>query len=313
MPNGPGVRTARKLLVGIGIGLAFISLCSVAALISPLPAQRHRPSPGLRIRCRVRRPSRALPRISTSTRTLEASSPTSGGPRDTSLARKAAEIERDLKAYDVTITQDDDRRQFIELVGLWFRYRDLQREACRAGRNCALTGQEIWEKIDALLTTMIEWNRLEGVRSIETANARDSSGLGDRVLHAPRGAALVRPGVPLQPDRRAADERAGRDTARSVALGNLDVRATVDGPLEVATVAREFNAMLDAGPGRCRGARAQRRARGVASAVATPGRRPAAGQRRRTDHHCARDSRRARPDAHRAQDGCRMDQPPAGR
>jgi signal transduction histidine kinase len=36
------------------------------------------------------------------------------------------------------------------------------------------------------------------------------------------------------------------ETARSVALGNLDVRANVDGPLEVATVARELNEMLEA-------------------------------------------------------------------
>jgi signal transduction histidine kinase len=36
------------------------------------------------------------------------------------------------------------------------------------------------------------------------------------------------------------------ETAHAVALGNRDVRATVDGPLEVATVAEELNKMLDA-------------------------------------------------------------------
>ena len=30
----PGVRTARKLLVGFGVGLAIIALCSVAALLA---------------------------------------------------------------------------------------------------------------------------------------------------------------------------------------------------------------------------------------------------------------------------------------
>lgn len=34
LPRVPGVRTARKLLVGFGTGLAFIALCSVAALFA---------------------------------------------------------------------------------------------------------------------------------------------------------------------------------------------------------------------------------------------------------------------------------------
>ena len=51
------------------------------------------------------------------------------------------------------------------------------------------------------------------------------------------------------------------ETARAVALGNLDVRAKVDGPLEVATVAREFNEMLDAR------ARADAEARALSAAL----------------------------------------------
>ena len=251
MPNGPGVRTARKLLVGIGIGLAFISVCSVTALIylSRLNAiVRHLaldPVPGSAAIA-------SMVKDFNQYRTLEASNPTSGGPRDPLLVRKAAEIERHLKAYDSTITQADDRLQFAELVGLWFHYRDLQGEAAALDALAPSTGvaliparQEIWEKIDALLTTMIEWNRLEGVRSIETANAQTR--VVSATVFSMLVAALLLSVLAFHFNRTV--ERpmnALAVTARSVAVGNLDVRATVDGPLEVATVAREFNAMLDA-------------------------------------------------------------------
>ena len=81
MSNGPGVRTARKLLVGIGLGLAFIAICAVAALIylSQLNTiVRHLaldPVPG----------SAAIASIAkdfSQYRALEASSATSGGPRE---------------------------------------------------------------------------------------------------------------------------------------------------------------------------------------------------------------------------------------
>src|ERR1700676_2356277 len=110
MPNGPGVRTARKLLVGIGIGLAFISICSVAALIylSQLNTiVRHLaldPVPG----------SAAIASMAkdfNQYRLLEVSSPTSGGTRDTTLAGKAAEIEREGTDNNGNVTTLYDRRQ----------------------------------------------------------------------------------------------------------------------------------------------------------------------------------------------------------
>ena len=250
MPNGPGVRTARKLLVGIGIGLVFISICGVAALIylSRLNAiVRHQatdPVPGSAAIASMARDFNQY-------RALEASNPTAR-PRDPLLVRKAAEIERDLKAYDSTITQPDDRRQFAELVGLWVHYRDLRGEAATLDALAPSTGvaltparQEIWDKIDTLLTTMVEWNRLEGVRSIETANALTR--VASATVFSMLLAALLLSALAFHFNRTV--ERpmnALAVTARSVAVGNLDVRATVDGPLEVATVAREFNAMLDA-------------------------------------------------------------------
>jgi signal transduction histidine kinase len=266
MPKGPGVRTARKLLVGIGIGLAFISAGSVAALIylSQLNTiVRHLaldPVPG----------SAAIASMAkdfNQYRVLEVSGPSSGGTRDTTLARKAAEIERDLTAYDGTITQSDDRRQFGELVGLWSHYRDLHGEmAARqavtpsAGVGLVPAQQEISEKIDALLTTMVEWNRLEGVRSIDTADAKTR--VASATVLSMLLAALLLSALAFHFNRTV--ERpmnALAVTARSVALGNLDVRATVEGPLEVATVALELNAMLDAR------ARADAEARALSSSL----------------------------------------------
>src|ERR1700676_3413434 len=214
MPNGPGVRTARKLLVGIGIGLAFISICSVAALIylSQLNTiVRHLaldPVPGSAAIASMAKDLNQTP-------LLEVSSQTSGGTRDTTLAGKAAEIERDLKAYDGTITQSDDRRQFAELVGLWSRYGDLHGEM--------VARQELSEEIDALLTTMVEWNRLEGVRSIDTADSKTR--VASVTVLSMLLAALLLSALAYHFNRTV--ERpmnALAVTARSVALGTLDVR-----------------------------------------------------------------------------------------
>src|SRR5580700_10939654 len=159
LPRVPGVRTARKLLVGFGLGLAFIALCSVAALfaLNQLNAiVRHLaidPVPGAAAIASFAKDFNQY-------RAIEASSTAAGGSRDASLALKAAGITRDLRAYEDTITQADDRRQFADLVGLWGRYADL---------HGAIGAQKASEEIDALLITMIEWNRLEGVRSIQKA------------------------------------------------------------------------------------------------------------------------------------------------
>ena len=249
MPNGQGIRTARKLLVGLGIGLAFLSICSVTALIylSQLNTiVRHLafdPVPGSAAIASMARDFNQY-------RALETSNPSSDGPRDTSLAGKAAEIERDLNAYDATITQDDDRRQFAELVRLWSRYLDAPGEVAGGSAPAPpgavpIPAPEIWSKIDALLTTMIEWNRLEGVRSVQIADSKTQA--ASLTVFAMLVAALLLSALAFHFNRTV--ERpmnALAVTARSVALGNLDVRATVEGPLEVATVARELNAMLDA-------------------------------------------------------------------
>jgi signal transduction histidine kinase len=253
MPHGPGVRTARKLLAGISIGLAFISICSLAALIylSQLNAIVHHlafdPVPGAAAIASMAKDFNQY-------RLLEASSPTSQGPRDPSLARKAAEIERDLTAYDGTITQSEDRRQFAELARLWSNYRDLHSEMPARNAPTPSAGvaripgpqeRKLSQEIDALFTTIIEWNRLEGVRSIERADSRTRA--ASATVVSMLVAALLLSALSFHFNQ--AVERpmnALAETARSVALGNLDVRATTSGPLEVATVARELNAMLDA-------------------------------------------------------------------
>src|SRR6188474_1408436 len=134
------VRTARKLLVGFGLGIAFIALCSVVALLAlgQLNAMvRHLafdPVPGAAAIAGFAKDFNQY-------RVLEVSSTAAQGPRAASLALKAADIARDLKAYDDTITQDDDRRRFIELVALWANYADLH------GTEAT---QAVSEKIDAL-------------------------------------------------------------------------------------------------------------------------------------------------------------------
>lgn len=162
LPRVSGVRTARKLLVGFGIGLVFIAVSSLAAVIylTQLNAiVRHLafdPVPGAAAIARIAKDFNQY-------RVLEVSSPTAGGSRDASLARKADDVNRDLKAYDDTITQDDDRRQFTDLVALWAAYTDL---------HGAIGAEKASEQIDALLVDMIEWNRLEGVRTIQQADER---------------------------------------------------------------------------------------------------------------------------------------------
>ena len=210
----PGVRTARKLLAGLGIGLAFISICSVFVLVylSRLNAVvRHLafdPVPGAAAIASVAKDFNEY-------RVLDASSRSAAKPQTPALIRKAADIERDLKAYDVTITQADDRQRFTELVALWSTYRGLQGETASLteppppGSGALERQEKASAAINALLATMIDWNGLEGVRSIVTA---DSATQAASVTCSPcssRRCSLVHPGALLQPDCRAADERAG--------------------------------------------------------------------------------------------------------
>src|SRR5580765_2503245 len=124
LPRVQGVRTARKLLVGFGLGIALIALCSIVALLAlgRLNAiVRHLafdPVPGAAAIARFAKDFNQY-------RVFEVSSATAGEPGDRSLAHKAADITRDLKAYDDTITQDYDRGQFAKLVALWRHYADL--------------------------------------------------------------------------------------------------------------------------------------------------------------------------------------------
>jgi hypothetical protein len=91
LPRVPGVRTARKLLVGIGIGLAFITLCSVAALISLAQLNaivRHLafdPVPGAAAIASIAKDFNQY-------RLLEASSSAAGGSSDAFFARKVTDI-----------------------------------------------------------------------------------------------------------------------------------------------------------------------------------------------------------------------------
>src|SRR6266852_5757722 len=136
-PRVPGVRTGRKLLVGFGVGLAFIALCSVAALLALTHLNtivRHLafdPVPGAAAIARFAKDFNQY-------RLLEMSGSASGRPSDASLVSKAADIMRDLKAYDDTITQDYDRTQFTELVALWRNYADLHGAAGTQNASAAI-------------------------------------------------------------------------------------------------------------------------------------------------------------------------------
>src|SRR5260221_7781690 len=183
-------------------------------------------------------------------RLIEATRPIGSGPWDTPLAQRAADIERDLKAYEATITQAEDRRQFAVLGGIWASYREAHDEiASRAGPtpSGSLGGrsERLSGEVDAVLTTMIEWNRLEGVRSIEKTDAATRAASAAVVLMLV--AALLLSALALYFNQTVERPmKALADTARAVALGDLNVRAKVEGTLEVATVARELNEMLDA-------------------------------------------------------------------
>src|SRR5205809_5493892 len=162
MPHVPGVRTVRKLLVGLGIGLAFITVFSVFALIYLFRLNavvRHvafDPVPGSAAIASVAKDFNQY-------RVLEARGRRAAESWGMSLTRKAADIERDLKAYDATITQRDDRRRFTELVALWSSYRGLQGETAARSEPAPPAEMALMparqerasEEINALLTTMI--------------------------------------------------------------------------------------------------------------------------------------------------------------
>lgn len=227
------VRTARKLLVAFGVGLALISIGSVFALVYLFQLNsvvRHLafdPVPGSAAIAGVAKDFNEY-------RVLESAIQASAPSGDGRLAGKAADIERDLKAYDATITQTDDRHRFGNLVALWISYRD--------GPSHHEQGAD---QINALLTTMIDWNRLEGVRSTEVADSATRAATTTVLFML--AAAMLLSALAIHFNRTV--ERplnALAETARAIARGNLEVRAPVVGPFEVATVARELNGMLDA-------------------------------------------------------------------
>jgi signal transduction histidine kinase len=228
-----GVRTARKLLVAFGIGLALISIGSVFALVYLFELNgvvRHLafdPVPGSAAIAGVAKDFNEY-------RVLESSSQAPASSGDERLARKAAAIERELKAYDATITQADDRRRFANLLALWRSYRD------GAGHD-----ERGADQINALLTTMIDWNRVEGIRSTEVADSATRAATATVLFML--GTAVLLSALAIHFNRTV--ERpmnALAETARAIARGDREVRAQVVGPFEVATVARELNGMLDA-------------------------------------------------------------------
>jgi two-component system cell cycle sensor histidine kinase/response regulator CckA len=227
-----GVRTMSKLLIAFGFGIVVIALCCVATLrsLGQLKAIASHlaldPVPG----------AAAIARIAADFNQYRLIEVSSSGTRDAVLVRKASDITLDLKAYEGTITQGDDRRQFAELIALWASYVD---------RHGTIAAPRVSEEINAMLSTMIDWNRQEGVRSIGKVDGatRDASATALAMLVATLllGALAVYLSRTVERPMRALAE-----TAQAVALGNLDIRATVNGPIEVATIARELNHMLDA-------------------------------------------------------------------
>ena len=269
MPHRPGVRTARKLLVGFGVGLTFIALCCVTALISLSQLNavvRHLafdPVPGAAAIASMAKDFNQY-------RVIEASTPTAGGLRATLLAGKAADVERDLKAYDATITQSDDRGQFAELVASWSRYRDLHERDGRSGcadrlleASTVMPGRQA-EDLGGNRREADDDDRVEsaGRRSVHPSRLIQQTRAASATVLSMLVAALLLSALAFHFNRTV--ERpmnALAETAHSVALGNLDVRAKVEGPLEVATIARELNEMLDAR------ARADAEARTLAAAL----------------------------------------------
>ena len=233
-PRTQGFRTAHKLIVGFCAGLALLAVLGIAVLIrlGQLDAiVRHLavdPVPG----------SAAVASIATNFNQYRALQALGGAGAEPgpALARKAADIDRDLQLYEATITQSDDRRQFGGLMALWSTYRRLPDPA----RQSNVAGE-----IDTLLTNIIAWNREEGERSIEKADAAFRTAR-TTVLSMLLVASLMS-ALAFHFNRTIERPIGGLvDTVRSVAQGNPSVRAPVDGPIEIATVARELNEMLDA-------------------------------------------------------------------
>src|SRR5256885_2799894 len=99
MARAQGVRTAHKLLVGLGVGLVLISIGNALALVYLFQLNgvvRHLafdPVPGAAAIASVAKDFNEY-------RVLESSTEAAAPPADGPLARKAAAIERDLEAYD---------------------------------------------------------------------------------------------------------------------------------------------------------------------------------------------------------------------
>jgi signal transduction histidine kinase len=253
MQRFANIRTAYKLLIGFGLGLLLIALGNVLVVIrlaqlNAISGQLARdPLPG----------TAAISVLSGDIkqyRILELLKVLSEESVDERLQLQAGAVRKDLADYELTITQPVDRQNFIRLEALWSRYEAIHAEVMtfvrqsrhrEAMRVMLGTQLKVFTDLEALLATIVEWNRQEGIRLVGQAVATFKSAritvVCIMVVTLALGAlALLFNHAVERPILRLAE------TARAVAQGRLDARTVIEGPQEVATVAREFNSMLEA-------------------------------------------------------------------
>jgi signal transduction histidine kinase len=247
------IRTAYKLLIGLGLGLLVIAIGNVLVVIRL--AQLNEISRQL---AKDPLPGMAAIAVLTSDikecRNLEQMAVLADAPVDASLQQQSTAVQKDLADYERTITQPMDRRNFAHLQEVWAQYEGIHAVVMRLARqhkrreaaSLMVGAQETtYTTLEALLALMIKWNRQEGIRLVGKARvtfaaARMTVAFIMAVTLALGALALVFNHTVERPILRLAE------TARNVAQGRIEARMAVEGPQEIATVAREFNAMLEA-------------------------------------------------------------------
>jgi signal transduction histidine kinase/CheY-like chemotaxis protein len=248
------IRTAYKLLIGFGLGLLLIALLSalIVARLTRLNAISHElvidPLPG----------TAAIAQITSHIKQYridELREVLTGARADESLQKQYDVIQGDLDYYESTITKADDRRNFGSLKALWAQYRAAHEhvlELHHSGDHAAASAflllgppNDTFSELEALLEKMIAWNRDDGER---LARLSISTFRSARAIVFCTLAVMFLLGLLALFFNRSVERAVFRlaETAEDVARGRIDARMPVEGPQEIASVARAFNAMLEA-------------------------------------------------------------------
>jgi methyl-accepting chemotaxis protein len=170
------------------------------------------------------------------------------------IKTRGEKVNATFKAYEATITQDDDRKLFGQLIedrNAWLQVRNAsfatmdQGKAAQAKIDLAERVRPAFEKMNASVDTLIDWNKVHGDmagQAIVTAIAAATTGIWTTIVLA----FLVGIGIALFISRSVtAPVALLLEHVSRVGQGDLDSRCSYEATDEIGQLAGELNKMTE--------------------------------------------------------------------